>query len=391
MSGTAPAKRNGPTDPPSDALRILGIWAVWGGGIVILAALAMKFPASAPGPWPSAIAQEAPPLARWDSGWYYQIAAEGYRYDRSQAQNNIGFYPLYPVLTRWSARLLHQPLFTVGIGISLIGLLGALFFLSQLTEAWGDRADVVPTISALLFYPTAFFLAAAYTESLFLLTTTATFWAARSRRWWLCGLTGAAACLTRFNGFLILLPILGFIGKAVEGHWRKIRTGHLFALFGTIAGAAAFPLFLWRRWGDPLLYVHSKATGWSQRPSPPWRLFERVLRDGIERLQAPGSGGGQLIFWLEVGSLLLFVGLTAILFKKGLALEGLYCAATLLLLFCSGTLDGIHRYVLALFPCFFVLGRALRRSPVLIFAYSFAGIGLGVSLMARFVKWLAVG
>jgi hypothetical protein len=370
---------------------VVGVWAAWSVGILILASAARRLPVSQPDAWSPNLMSIAPALARWDSGWYYQIAKEGYRYDPHIAQNNVAFYPLYPLLMRWVSTVIPVSAFTAGIAISLLSLLGALLFVDRLTVDWGDPAATLTTAGALLFYPTAFFLAAAYTESLFLLATTAALWAAHNRRWWLCGVAGAAASLTRFNGFLILLPIIWLIAADIGGCLRSLHARHVFATAATLAGISAYPLFLWRRWGDPLLYVHGKSAGWAQKPRAPWRLISDLLREAASQLLHSPAAGGKLIFSLEVGSLLLFSVLTVALFRKGHVAEGIYCAATLLFLLCSGTLDGIHRYVLALFPCYFILGQTMRRHPVAALGYCYLGAGLCVTLLTRYVHWFPVG
>ena len=44
---------------------------------------------------------------RWDAGWYLGIAIGGYEYDpQQQGQQNIAFFPAYPMLTRTVAALL---------------------------------------------------------------------------------------------------------------------------------------------------------------------------------------------------------------------------------------------------------------------------------------------
>jgi len=152
-----------------------------------------------------------------------------------------------------------------------------------------------------------------------------------------------------------------------------------------LAGAAAYPIFLWRRFGDPLLYVRSKIMGWPVRPGAFWAL----LRDLAARLRTP-EAGGRLLLVAELLSA-IFLVLTAALFRRRLIPEGIFCGGTLLLLFSSGTLDGIQRYVLVLFPCLFPLARWLRSRPALAFAYAFLGTGVGMVFLHRYVHWIFVG
>ena len=94
--------------PAREARTILGIWASWSVGIVVLASVAMALPATTTNPWIDYA--NAPPLARWDAVWYRSIAVRGYQYDPSVPQNNVGFYPLYALAAGSVSSLLHTPL-----------------------------------------------------------------------------------------------------------------------------------------------------------------------------------------------------------------------------------------------------------------------------------------
>jgi len=378
------------TSTGADALRnrtVVLTWALWSAVVFGLAAIAWTLPVSSRDGWGPELMAIAPPLARWDSGWYYQIAHDGYRYDPAAAENNVGFYPLYPLLMRGLGSATGMSLFRAGIVIALVALLGAMLLIALLSRDAGS--DEFASLGAILFFPTSFFLAAGYTESLFLLATAAAFAAARRSHWLLAGAAGAAAALTRFNGFLILVPLAWFAWDQARARGRWPRAAFA-GIAVTIAGAVAFPTYLALRWGDPLLYVHSKARGWTQHPKPFWSLAADIVRETVARVRQPGPGG-KLMFALTAGSTVLFGLLTFALFRRRLFPEGLYCAATLLLLFNSGTLDGMHRYVLALFPCFFVLGSWLARSRAGALGYAWFGCGMGVFLMTRFVHWIFVG
>ena len=82
----------------SHAARLIITWAVWSCCVLVLAKAAEKLPGEIPDPLGLASRGiSAPPLARWDSGWYYRIIVDGYRND-SDSEGSVGFYPLYPVL-----------------------------------------------------------------------------------------------------------------------------------------------------------------------------------------------------------------------------------------------------------------------------------------------------
>ena len=373
---------------PPEARSILGIWAGWSLFVAVLASAAMALPATTSNSWIAYA--DAPPLARWDSVWYRSIAVGGYHYDSSVPQNNVGFYPLYAILAGAVARWLHTPLLATGIVLSILCLGAALLLIGDLFAEWGGAGSGTLGAAALLLYPTAFFLACFYTESLFLLCAAASLWGARRRRWIVAGLAAAAACLTRFNGFLLVPALAWSAVTARRGDGERSGPGPALAIALALAGAAAYPLYLWRRWGDPLLYVHSKTQGWAQDPAPVWVLARRTYAQLALYLRGPGVGG-KLMFLTEIVSILLFLVLTAALFRQGLVPEGIWTGSTLLLLLWSGTLDGVHRYVVVLFPCFLPLARFLRTRPALAFAYAFLGAGIGMTFLHRFVHWIHVG
>lgn len=374
--------------PAREARTIVGIWLGWSVLVVVLASAAMALPATTSNPWIAYA--EAPPLARWDAVWYRSIAVKGYQYDPAVPQNNVGFYPLYALAASGVSRVLHTPLLPTGIVLSLLFLGGALLLIGDLFAEWGGEALAPAGIAAILVYPTAFFLAAFYSESLFLLCAAATLWGARRQRWLVSGLGALGASLTRFNGFLLVPALLWYAMRARREGKPASAAGPVAAVALGLAGAAAYPIYLWRRWGDPLLYVHSKTQGWAQSPAPVWVLARNVFRLVLGHLR-DGGPGGKLMLFVEIASMLLFLALTVVVFREGLVAEGIWVGGTLLLVLWSGTLDGVHRYVLVLFPCFLPLVRALRGRPAFAFVYGFLGVGVGMAFLYRFVHWIHVG
>ncbi len=160
-------------------------------------------------PWDAAV--HAPPLAKWDSYWYHRIALSGYSFSAKEPENSVGFYPAYPLLVQGLTALTRTPTLWTGIALSLLLLLVALLAIGDLfSRREGDKVAVAG-VASLLFFPTSFFLAAFYSESLFLLAAAGVFWAADRKRWLLAGLCAGVAALTRVNGFLLVLPLAWFL------------------------------------------------------------------------------------------------------------------------------------------------------------------------------------
>ncbi len=144
----------------------------------------------------------AAPSIRWDSVYYLQIAAHGYRDLRDAA-----FYPLYPLLMR-VVSFFTGSLAVGGVLISLTAMLATLAIVHRLTalELGPRTADVAVRLIA--FGPMGLFLSAVYTESLFLAFSSGMFYAARRGRWATAGVLGGLAAMTRSGGVLLMAPVL---------------------------------------------------------------------------------------------------------------------------------------------------------------------------------------
>src|SRR6266487_4632151 len=138
----------------------------------------------------------------WDATNYLRIAQFGY-----QKVYDLAFFPLFPALIWTFGHLLgNWSYLLVGTIISNLALLGALFVIYQLAvESLGEQF-AQRTLLYLCFSPTAFFFLAAYNESLFLLLTASAFLAMRRQRWWLAGILGMLAALTRSAGLFLVIP-----------------------------------------------------------------------------------------------------------------------------------------------------------------------------------------
>src|SRR5512138_423816 len=143
-------------------------------------------------------------FARFDSGWYFNIARYGYEWVEA-GRSNLAFFPLYPLLMRYVALGLgggRSRVYMAGILISWTAFVLAMLILHRLArvELKDDAAAARAVVFAAIF-PFAFFFGVVYTEALFLCLTVAAFYGFRTRQWWLGALAGALATATRANGF----------------------------------------------------------------------------------------------------------------------------------------------------------------------------------------------
>lgn len=164
--------------------------------------------------------------ARWDTGWYLGVAIEGYTWAPSRAtqQQNIAFFPVYPMLMRYGSLLLGRETMWTGVLISWLSFFGALVYLYRLTKERVRDDAALFAIALLACYPFAFFFSTAYTESLFLLTMAGACYHFERNELWKASLWGLVAGLTRPNGCLlsVVLGLMALRPLWPEG-WARWR------------------------------------------------------------------------------------------------------------------------------------------------------------------------
>src|SRR5438128_666669 len=198
--------------------------------------------------------------AHWDGGWYAAIAEHGY-FDRP----STSFFPLYPILVRFADHLPGGTAFW-GVAVSVACLLAALYFLYEIAEELFDARVARAAILAFAFFPSAFFMNAVYSESVFLAATAATVWALRVRRHFLLAcLFAYFAMATRNVGIFLLVPLLW---ELVGRRRTRLREGAL-GLVGSLGGLVAYMLYLAKGLGDPLYFAVAQRETWGRALTNP--------------------------------------------------------------------------------------------------------------------------
>ncbi|HWW61300.1 MAG TPA: hypothetical protein VN181_08030 [Thermoanaerobaculia bacterium] len=280
-----------------------------------------------------------------DAWWYRSIAQQGYR------AQSAAFFPLYPLTVR-AARITGD-FVTDGVIVSNVALLAAFLLLGAVAKKSGLAPDDVErSLFYFAFFPTSYFLSFPLTESLFLALSLAAFFGAQHDRWWLAGIFGALAALTRFAGIL-LLPAL--VLYALQ---HKPRRRFDLAWLAMIpAGTAAFMIYLHQLTGDALAFVHAQRN-WGRASA--W-FWEPVVAY-ITNASAVSEPWNFRAFHFLVALLLVMAGI-AWLARREWAF-GVYTITSVLLPLSSASLQSMARYALVVFPLFFFLA-ILGRRPLL--------------------------
>lgn len=164
---------------------------------------------------------------RTDSPLYLNIARNWY-VNHGEDRFLIVFYPLYPILIRVLSYLIPD-YFLAGLVISTFSLIIASIYLYQLVQLDFNEQVAYNSVIFLLIFPFSFFMGLVLSDSLFLALTVMTFYYMRKRKWFLAGLLGGLASLTRNFGILLLIPVgIEYLAatKLVQmikaKNWRKI-------------------------------------------------------------------------------------------------------------------------------------------------------------------------
>jgi len=370
-------------NPPS-AIRI----AFWALGFRLVSALLaffvnLAFPLHQPVPT-TMFGQSSPlvgPFIRYDSGWYYEIARNGYEFVPGGPSVGVGkagkiaFFPLYPMLMRQAGRLFGHTTADIYLGgilvawTSFVLAMVALFFLARLDlpRRQAERAVLLTAI-----FPFAFFFGMVYTESLFLLLTVLSFYGFRTRRWWLGGVAGALATATRVNGIL-MLPALAWVAFRSAQPTIRDRTLAAATLLLVATGVGAYSVYVYRLSGNPFEWAASIGR-WGYHPGgAPWlapvQLIERLATHPYQYMITDRMAVYDTLYGITA---ILFVLAIPFVWRRFGAAYGVFMLLSLSLPLSSGVFEGMGRYCSVLFPCFIWLAsirsRAVSTAMIVVFA-----------------------
>ncbi|MBI4012151.1 MAG: hypothetical protein HY359_07600 [Candidatus Rokubacteria bacterium] len=293
---------------------------------------------------------------RWDAWWYLSVVERGYWFD-PDGKSNVAFFPLFPLAVRALDAVVGNQV-VAGLLVANVAALGAVIaFWAWVREAAGRAAAERATLWLLVF-PFSFFFHTIYAESLFFLLVTCAFLAAGRGRWPLAGLCGGLAGATRPMGIL-LFPAFAW-ALLRERRRAPVRATDVAAVLLVPAGLAAYAIYLWAAFGNPLAFWDAHAAGWRVRfhwdLAGYWRETYWILTRG-PRIQ----GYTQLLDSLRVILPVAFIALTVMVFRRLGAPAGLYTAGAVGVgvLFAP---ESVGREFLAAVPAFAVAGLTDRGS-----------------------------
>jgi hypothetical protein len=216
-----------------------------------------------------------------------------------------------------------------------------------------------------------------------------------------------AACLAglvRPTAVALLLPLAWEYGRqhawgrglAAAGWPRRLRTlaGASAVLSAVPVATGAYALFLWQRFGTPLVWFRVQSEDWHRQTTPPWRT---ALQLGHRLLIYPAWSREQAMLLLALLPLLLFLLVVAVSLRTMPFAFVLYTGAVCYLAVSAPVpsepelIESTGRFLLAAIPVFLVLGTWMRRRSAFAHLWVAGGFMLQGALLVNFFAghWIA--
>jgi len=319
------------------------------GALVLAHVVAAKVDSIVPG-FPSRLHRG---LLSWDGRWYFDIAHRGYA---ALPTESLRFFPLYPLVGRVLA-----PVFAGHVGAALLVVsnlaalvVGALVHRLCLMET-GDDDLARRAAWFVALAPPLFVMVMGYGEPLALALSVACLLALRTRRWGWAVAAGFLAGLTRPVGLLLALPALIEAARGLRGAPGRERALRGAAVVAPVAGTGVFLVWVWARFGDPLLPMQVQNRGYLRGGfvDP----VTTLVRSTAHVLEGHGGLNAQHLPWVVI-----VVVLTVVVCRRWPAAYGAYAVASLVLALSARNLGSFERYGFGAFPVVLALASITSRS-----------------------------
>jgi hypothetical protein len=327
---------------------VLRLWGVSRLAVLVLSWAAMFVGTQRPRPWLWL-------WQNWDARLLVHVARYGYFGPAGHPiAHQVAFLPGYPLAVA-AVQLVVRDWTVAALVVSLIAGTVAVLALARLAEDYtpgtGPR-----TAEFFLVSPAAVFLAAGYTESLFLAFALPAWLAARHGRWPLAGLLAAGACATRVEGLFLVAALAVAADLYTSRPWRAYAS-----LSVALVPVAAYELYLRVATGDWLAWMHAEAAGWDRHFAGPVGALRTTWTAAFNShwMSAPYR------FEFQVEIVAVAAGLAGVIVLAALRHwpEALYSGLTVGVLATSTWYESVPRALLILWPLWYGMARVANRWP----------------------------
>ena len=306
-------------------------------------------------------------LSNFDGEHYLSIASNGYR------TLTYFFFPLYPTIIHLLGNIFGNGLFVlniIGASVSVVSLLFALFGLHKLLSLDFDEKTTYLIMLLVLLFPTSFYFATVYTESLFFALAVWTFYFARKSRWGIAAFLGVFLTATRIVGIAILPALLA---EWFIQYRKKLRTSTkpLSYISFVPLGLVSYLAYVWYEAGNVIEVFKNVSIFGPQRSSSIILLPQVFYRYIFKILPSLNTNYFPVIFttYLEFMIGTVFLLIIVFSFRKLRLSYWVFLLLGYLIPTLSGSFSSLPRYVLVLFPAYIFAAILLSKNKFLLFAF----------------------
>jgi len=314
--------------------------------------------------------------SRWDAGHYLYLAQHWYTSIGDEA-NFIVFYPLYPLILKPIIFLTQDAAISGIILSTMLFITGAYFFYELLKLDYSERVARASVI-LLAIFPTSYFFNSPYTESLFLLVFSLSFYLARKGEWVFVGIITALGCLTRPFGLLILPSILfeWFITK--DRKWKSLPI----IVLPSILAMIGYLYINKTIYGDFFMFQKILADHWQKHLMSPILSIKDTWNIAL-------SGGLNsytiMIGWAEAITITIAWILIPFVFKYLRKSWAIYYTLSIILFSSTSFILSTPRYMLSI-PPFFVLLALAEKNYLFKITWRFTSVAILFCLAILFAR-----
>lgn len=300
---------------------------------------------------------------KWDARAFLYLAQYGYTNYGDQS-TYLAYFPFYPAMVNIfsyiSGTYMAASLIVSGLASVIAG-----FFLQKLVMMDSDKSESKRALWLFYFFPTAYFLAAPYSEALFICLVLASLFCARNKKWFLASILAALVGATRLQG-LVIIPTL-----MIEFWMQRKETSYkkLLYLLITPLGFAAYLFINWYMTGNAFEFLKIQREHFYHTNILPtqqiWETIKHITNDVPSEMKV-------LLHEAKMISIIFSVAILAYSFKWMRVSYQFFAWSQLIILLTDSWLMSLPRYLLAIFPFYIILAKLTEKPERYQFVLTFS-------------------
>ena len=298
----------------------------------------------------------------WDAPHYLRIAETGYSFQVEDGRHLLlVFFPLYPMLVKMLAVIVRNYIIS-GLIVSFLCYSAGCVVMYKLVAIDYSKHIARTSVVLLSISPFAFFFGGIMTESTFFLVIMAMFYAIRNHNWWLAGILGILASMTRSVGVFMVVPAAVEwvqserpVALIMNKNWKTLgrRFVKLLPVALTPIGTLVYLYINYRFEGDPFIFMKYQSDNWSMH----LQFFGKTLKMLFERSFLSDDS------WYSRASLFMpglfsitFAGISVFLSAR--RMRSLYTSFMIVYFLFNAAASwplSVSRYMSCMFPAFWLI------------------------------------